>query len=106
MKPIDVMLSKYFNFGVEVGYNVRISKYKNIFGKGYAPNWFVIKKVKNTVLWTYIIEDFNKEKIVGTFYEKELTNQREFRIEKVIKKKDDKYVKWNGYNNPFNSWIN
>ena len=48
------------------------------------------------------------EKIIGSFYEKELqkTNQKEFRIEKVIKRKDDKiYVKWKGYYNSFNSWI-
>ena len=48
------------------------------------------------------------EKILGSFYEKELqkTNQKEFRIEKVIKRKDDKiYVKWKGYYNSFNSWI-
>ena len=54
------------------------------------------------------ISDLNGEKIIGTFYEKELpkTNQREFRIEKVIKEKDNKlYVKWKGYNNSFNSWI-
>ena len=47
-------------------------------------------------------------KIIGTFYEKELqkTNQEEFRIEKVIKRKANKlYVKWKGYNNSFNSWI-
>ena len=46
---------------------------------------------------------------MGTLYEKELqkTNQKEFRIEKVIKRKDDKlYVKWKGYNSPFNSWMN
>ena len=46
---------------------------------------------------------------MGTFYEKELqkTNQKEFRIEKVIKRKDDKlYVKWKGYNSSFNSWMN
>ena len=57
---------------------------------------FVIKKVKNTVPWTYVINDLNGEEIIGTFYEKELqkTNQQEFRIEKVIKKKGDKlYVK-------------
>ena len=45
----------------KVGDHVRISKYKNIFAKGYTPNWseevFVIKKVKNTVSWTYIIND-------------------------------------------------
>ena len=91
---------------------VRISKYKNIFAKGYMPNWseevFVIKKVKNTVPWTYVINDLNGEEIIGSFYEKELqkTNQEEFRIEKVIKRKGNKiYVKWKGYNNSFNSWI-
>ena len=69
----------------------------------------MIKKIKNTVSWTYIINDLNDEEIVGTFYEKELqsTNQQKFRIEKVIKKKGDKlYVKWKGYNNSFNSSIN
>ena len=50
--------------------------------------FFVIKKVKNTVTWTYVINDLNDEKIIGTFYEKELqkTNQKEFRIEKLNKK--------------------
>ena len=55
-----------------------------------------------------IINDLNREEIVGTFYEKELqkTNQKEFRIEKVIKRKGDKLnVKWKGYDNSFNSWI-
>ena len=58
----------------KVGDHVRISKYKNIFAKGYTPNWseevFVIKKVKNTVPWTYVINDLNGEEIIGTFYEK------------------------------------
>ena len=57
---------------------------------------------------TYVINDLNGEEIIGTFYEKELqkTNQQEFRIEKVIKRKGDKlYVKWKGYDNSFNSWI-
>ena len=78
-----------------------------------TTNWseevFVIKKVKNTVLWTYFINDLNGEEIMGTFYEKELqkSNQEEFRIEKVIKRKGDKmyYVKWKRYDNSFNSWI-
>ena len=71
--------------------HVRISKCKNIFTKGYTPNWseevFVINKIKNTIPWTYIINDLNGEKIIGTFYEKELqkTNQKDFRIKKVIK---------------------
>ena len=68
----------------------------------------MIKEVKNTVPWTYVINDLNGEEIVGTFYEKELqeTNKKEFRIEKVINRKSDKlYVKWKGYNNSFNSWV-
>ena len=80
--------------------------------KGYTPNWseevFVIKKVKNTVPWTYVINDLNGEEIAGAFYEKGLqkTNQEEFRIKKVIKRKGNKiYVKWKGYDNSFNSWI-
>ena len=89
----------------KVGDNVRISKYKSIFAKGYTPNWseevFVINKIKNTVPWTYAISDLNGVEIIGSFYEKELqkTNQKEFRKEKVYKRKGDKlYVKWKGYN--------
>ena len=98
---------------LKVGDNVRISKYKNIFDKGYTPNWskevFVINKIKNKVPWTYAISDLNGKEITGSFYEKELqkTNQKEFRIEKVLKRKSDQlYVKWKGYDNSFNSWIN
>ena len=119
MKPADVINNSYIDSSKEVndkdpkvGDYIRISKYKNIFAKRFTPNWseevFVIKKVKNTVLWTYVINDLNGEEIIGTFYEKELqkTNQKEFRIEKVIKRKGDKlYVKWKGYDNSFNSWI-
>ena len=68
----------------------------------------MIEKVKNTVPQTYVINDLNGEEIVGTFYENELpkSNQKEFRIEKVIKRKGDKlYVKWKGYDSSFNSWI-
>ena len=104
MKPIDVKDNTYINTDKEtndkdpkfkVGDRVRISKYKNIFAKGYTPNWseevFVIKKVKNTVLWIYVINDLNGEEIMGTFYEKELqkTRQEEYRIEKLIKRKGD-----------------
>ena len=55
------------------------------------------------------ISDLNGEEIIESFYEKELerTNQKEFRIEKILKRKGGKlYVKWKGYNNYFNSWIN
>ena len=121
IKPTDVKDNAYINIGEEVNDkdpkfkvddHVRISKYKHIFAKGYSPNWceeiFVIKKIKNTVPWTYVINDLNGEEIIGTFYEKELQkiNQQEFRIEKVIKKKGNKlYVKWKGYDSSFNSWI-
>ena len=120
MKPIDVKDNTYINIGKEVndkdpkfkvGDHVRISKYKNIFAKDYTPNWseeiFVIREIKNTVPWTYVINDLNGVEIIGTFYEKELqkTNQKEFRIEKVIKKRGNKlYVKWKEYDNSFNSW--
>ena len=74
--------------------NIEIQKY---FGnKGDTPNWseyiFMIKKVRNTVPWAYVIIHFNGEEIVQTFYEKELqkTNQNDFRVEKVIKRKDVK----------------
>ena len=105
MKPVDVGDNTYIDFKKEVDDkdpkfkvddNVRISKYTNIFAKGYTPNWseevFVISKIKNTVPWIYVINDLNGEEIIGTFYEKELqkTNQKEFRIEKVIKRKGDK----------------
>ena len=99
IKPIDVKDNTYINTSKEinnkdpkfkVGDRVRISKYKNIFAKEYMPNWseevFIIKKVKNTIPWTYVINDLNGEEIIGAFYEKELqkTNQKEFKIEKVI----------------------
>ena len=104
MKPLDVKYNTYIDSSKEVndkdpkykvGDHVRISKYKTIFAKGYTPNSpedvFVIKEVKNTVPWTYVIKDVNGEEIIGTFYGKELqeTNQQEFRIEKVIKEKGD-----------------
>ena len=82
-----------------------------MFAKGYIPNWseevFLIKEIKSTVPWTYVINDLNCEEIIGTFYEKELPkiDQQEVRIEEVIKKKRNKlYVKRKGYDNSFNSW--
>ena len=120
MEPIDVGDDSFAGYNEEsnekdpkfkVADHIGISKCKNIFAKGYAPNWseeIFVKKIKNTVPWTYEIRDLNGEEIVGSFYEKELqkTNQKEFKLEKVIKRKRDKfYVKWKGYNNYFNSWI-
>ena len=121
MKPIDVISDSYAEYKEDsnvtkpkfkVGDQVRIWKNKNIFAKGYTQNWseevFVVSKIKDTVPWTYVISDLNSEKIAGSFYEKELqkTSQEKFRIEKVLKRKVDKlYVKWKGYDNSFNSWI-
>ena len=121
MKPVDVKDNTYIDFKKEVndkdakfkvGDHVRIFKFKNIFAERYTPNWseevFVVSKIKNTVPWIYVINDLNGEEITGKFYEKEQqkTNQKEFRIEKVIRRKGDKlYVKWKGYDNSFNSWI-
>ena len=121
MKPIDVKIDSFAEYNEEpnekdlkskVNDHVRISKYKNIFAKGYDLNWsgeiFVVKKNKNTVPWTYVISDLCREDNVGIFYEKELqrTNQKELRIEKVIERKGNKlYVKWKGYKNSFNSWV-
>ena len=98
LKPIDVKSNSYAEYNVDsnqkdpkfkVGDHIRISKYKNIFAKGYDTNWseevFVISKIKNTVPWTYVISDLNGEK---------------------IKRKENMlYVKWKGCDNYFNSWI-
>ena len=85
MKSVDVKATKYIGSSKEInnknskfkdGDIARISKYKNIFAKGYTQNWseevFVIEKVKDTVPWTYIIRDLKGEEIVRPFYEKEL----------------------------------
>ena len=85
MKPIDVTSHSYAEYNEDfnkkdpkfkVGDHVRISKYKNIFAKGYAPNWseevFVVSKIKNSVPWTYVVSKLNGEEITGSFYEKEL----------------------------------
>ena len=84
-KPIDVTSDSYAEYNEDsnitkpkfkVGDHVRISKYKNIFAKGYTPNWseevFVVSKIKSTVPWTYVINNLNGEPITGSFYEKEL----------------------------------
>ena len=109
MKPVDLKPITYNDSSKEINGKdpkfkivdiVRISKYKNTFAKDYVPNWFkevfVIEKVKNTFSWTYFISDLKGEEIVGTFWEKELQkiNKKEFRVEKMIKRKNNKlYVK-------------
>ena len=90
MKPKDVQdnnITKYvekFNKRdprFNIGDPVRISKYENIFAKGYTPNWsrevFIVNKIKNTIPWTHEINDLNNEEIIRSFYEKELQRTAE-----------------------------
>ena len=121
MKPTDDTSDSYAEYNEDsnitkpkfkVGDHVRISKYKNIFAKGYTPNWseevFVINKIKNTVPWTYVINDLNGEEIIEVFMKKNCKRLIKKNLEwiKYLKKGDKLYVKWKGYDNSFNSWIN
>ena len=118
MKPVDVKSNTYIDSSNEINDKnsnlklVIMFEYQNL--KTFLQEAmfqigvFVTKKIKNTVPWTYVINDLNGEEIAGTFSENELqkTNQKEFRIEKVIKRQGyELYVKWKGYDNSFNSWI-
>ena len=95
-----------------VGDEVRITKKKKDFEKGYTTRWteeiFTIKEIRETNPITYKLEDLQGEEIKGTFYEPELqkTEQQVFRIEKIIEKEKGKsFVKWKGYPDKFNSWV-
>ena len=107
LKNIDI------NPKFSIGDKVRISKKKKTFEKGYTTRWteeiFTITKINHTSPVTYKITDLNGEEIEGSFYEPELqkTSQQLFRIEKVIEKgKNKSLVKWKGYSDDFNSWVN
>ena len=124
MKPANVKpwpcLTVHIGYGLEhndkypkfkVGYHVRILKYPGLYSLLYhwSEEVFVIKKVKSTIPLTYVIDDLKVEEIIGTFYEKDLQERSlaKLRIEKKMRKKGKKlFVKWKGYNNSFNSWIN
>ena len=98
----------------KIGDKVRISLEKNIFEKGYETNWteeiFEIYNIKYSNVPYYYLKDLNNEKLDGTFYEQELQKTKQddlYTIEKILKTNKDKiYVKWRGYDNSFNSWIN
>ena len=98
MKSIDVASDSYAGYNEDsnkkdpkfkVGDCVRISKYKNIFAKGYTQNFskevFVISKIKDTVPWTYVISNLNGEPVTGSFYEKELQKL----VKKIQKRKSN-----------------
>lgn len=128
MRPIDVnkknandLLSSVYNRikiapkgKFKVSDQVRISKFKHAFAKGYTPNWsteiFTIRKVNITNPITYLLDDFQRQPIQGSFYEPELqkTNHPDvFLVEKVLKTKGEQvYVKWLGFTSDHNSWIN
>ena len=84
MKPIDIGDNKRVHIDkhnekdsrFKVGDRVRISRYKNIFAKGYTPNWskeiFIVDKINDTVSYTYNLKDLNDEEIIGSLYDKEL----------------------------------
>jgi hypothetical protein len=97
-----------------VGDNVRISTYKSVFTKGYLPSWsteiFKIVKINETLPTTYQLQDYSGKPIAGCFYSEEIlkTNYpNDFLVEKIIRKKGDQiFVKWLGFDNTHNSWIN
>ncbi|XP_070169323.1 uncharacterized protein [Polyergus mexicanus] len=99
----------------KVGDYVRINKLKHMFEKGYTPNWsteiFVIDKVFKNIPPYYHIKDMKGEEIKGTFYEQELQKTKIptniYLVEKILKRKGNKvYVKWLGFDNTHNQWIN
>ena len=98
----------------KIGEKVRISKYKNLFEKGYTPNWtteiFTIEKKQLTNPVTYLLVDSQGNSIKGGFYEHELQKTKHpdvFLVEKVLRRKGNKeFVKWLGFDvNNHNSWI-
>lgn len=129
MKPIDVnstkisnhLLKTAYNFKIilsknkfKVGEHVRISKFKDIFEKGYTPNWspeiFKIIFVNKKHPVTYLLEDYKKQKIKGQFYEKELQRTKypnTYLVEKIVRTKGNEVlVKWLGFDKEHNSWVN
>ena len=94
-----------------IGDHVRITKKKKTFDKGYTLRWteevFKISIIQLTIPVTYKITDYNGEEIQGSFYEQELqkTKQDIFRIEKKNQQGSTSLIKWLGYNDSFNSWV-
>ena len=102
MKPINVTSDSYAEYNEDSnvtkpkfkgGDHVRISKYKNVFAKGFMQNWseevFVVIKVKNTVPWAYVISDLNGEPIAELLYEKELQKKKKKKLKRIQNRKDN-----------------
>lgn len=128
MKPKDVKENTQINaydylkivpqkMKYRLGDIVRISKYKGVFDKGYTPSWstelFKISKVNITNPPTYLLESLEGQPIKGCFYEAELQKTSSpdiYLVEKILRKRrqnhtDQLFVKWLGFPNQFNSWI-
>jgi len=128
MRPIDVtpknaerLLSTVYRHvkiaapaKYKIGDSVRVSKFKTVFEKGYTPNWstevFKISTVQQTNPVTYLLQDSRGNPIIGGFYEHELLKTKHpdvFLVEKILRKKGNRvFVKWLGFDNSHNSWIN
>ena len=98
----------------KVGDKVWLAVLKDIFEKSYIINWsdriYTIKKVKNTLPYTYIVQDDRGKVHKGSFYEQDLqkTEVDIFRIDKVLEWKTEKgkrygLVKWMDYDDSYNS---
>ena len=106
------------NYKFKIGDQVRISKIKRTFEKGYLPNFskeiFTITKQTPRNPVVYKLKDYDGEELKGTFYEKELQKVIKeddvYEVEKILKKRGrgnnvQYLVKWLGYPNKFNSWV-
>ena len=109
MTSLKKLIIKILNLKLNI--LLEYENYKSIFAKGYTSNWseevFVIRKVKNTVVWIYVTSDLNGEKLLECFKKNNCKKEiKKVWVEKVITRIGDKLnVKWKNYNNYFNSWI-
>ncbi|XP_043476190.1 uncharacterized protein LOC122507506 [Leptopilina heterotoma] len=107
LRKIPLRQPKY-----KIGDKVRVSKYKNVFEKGYTPNWtteiFTVDQVVSTQPVTYKLNDYQDQPISGGFYEEELLKVKYsdiYLVEKILKARGNKVlVKWLGFDNSYNTW--
>ncbi|XP_043468124.1 uncharacterized protein LOC122502243 [Leptopilina heterotoma] len=107
LRKIPLRRPKY-----KIGDKVRGSKYKNVFEKGYTPNWttkiFTVDQVVSTQPVTYKLKDYQDQPISGGFYEEELLKVKYsdiYLVEKILRTRGNKVlVKWLGFDNSHNTW--